>query len=81
MFSVAEKRWIAERVEELLLGLRHPEMPSERPFFRLHVEGKEGWSWANIGPNWQHDDSELQNVNPWNKRAREIMGEDHAEDQ
>ena len=52
MFSKAEKQMIATKIEELLLSLKHPEMPTERPKFHLRVEGKEGWSWAEIDPNW-----------------------------
>lgn len=29
MFSLAEKQFIAQKLEELLLGLKHPEMPTE----------------------------------------------------
>ena len=52
MFSVKEKQFIAGQVEKLLLSLKHPEMPKERPVFMLRVEGKEDWSWAEIKPNW-----------------------------
>ena len=52
MFSMQEKKHIAEKIEELLLSLNHPEMPKEKPIFHLHIEGKESWSWADIKPNW-----------------------------
>ncbi len=58
MFSVKEKQSIAEAIELLLLGLQHPEMPTEKPKFKLHVDGKEGWSWADIEPNWRINDSD-----------------------
>lgn len=74
MFSVAEKQHIAAEVEKLLLSLGHPEMPSERPLFRLHVEGLETWSWADIEPNWKYDGREIP-VNPWNEIARGVMEE------
>ena len=70
MFSVAEKRKLAGLIEAALLAFAHPEMPSERPSFTLHVEGKNDWSWADIGPNWQHDPT---NPNPWNEVAREVL--------
>ena len=57
MFSVAEKKEIARKIEELLLALKHPEMPTEKPTFTLHVEGKESWSWADISPNWIYDNN------------------------
>jgi hypothetical protein len=37
MFSIAEKKMIAGKIEELLLALKHPEMPIEKPKFSLHV--------------------------------------------
>lgn len=52
MFSSEEKKKIAEGIEKLLLDLNHPEMPKEKPKFKLHVGGKEEWPWANIEPNW-----------------------------
>lgn len=53
MFSTEEKQKIAEVVEEVLLSFNHPEMPQEKPNFKLHVDGKEDWSWADIKPNHQ----------------------------
>lgn len=55
MFSMAEKKKIAAAVEKVLLEIAHPEMPAERPSFKLHVEGKEDWSWADIEPNWKYE--------------------------
>lgn len=75
MFSQTEKKMIAQKVEELLLSLNHPEMPKERPMFHLRVDGKESWSWAEIAPNWTFD-GKAPGVNPWNEKAREIMGDD-----
>lgn len=40
MFSRKEKELIAKKVEELLLSLNHPEMPKERPNFKLHIDGE-----------------------------------------
>jgi hypothetical protein len=73
MFSVKEKQFIAEQVEKLLLGLKHPEMPKERPVFKLRVEGAESWSWAEIAPNWMFNDANKPGVNPWNEVAREVI--------
>lgn len=53
MFSPEEKSYIAAELEKLLLGLGHPEMPKEKVSFKLHVDGAEGWSWADIEPNWK----------------------------
>ena len=72
MFSVAEKRLIAQAVERVLLDLKHPEMPTVRPKFLLHVDGKESWSWADIEPNWTFDDRQ-PGVNPWNEISRDVL--------
>jgi len=75
MFSVKEKQFIASQIEKLLLDLKHPEMPTEKPMFTLKVDGKEDWSWAEIKPNWTFGIDNPPNVNLWNERSREIMGE------
>lgn len=69
MFSKEEKIKIADEIEKLLLNLNHPEMPKEKPKFSLHVDGKEGWSWADIEPNWKYKDKE-PGVNPWNEGTK-----------
>lgn len=53
MFSVEEKQKIAKEIESLLLSFDHPEMPHSRPYFEIHIDGKETWSWADIKPNWK----------------------------
>ena len=74
MFSRKEKQQIAAGVEALLLSLRHPEMPTERPRFSLHVDGAESWSLADIEPNWVYAETGVQtNENPWNEVARGIL--------
>jgi len=76
MFSVAQKRHIAAEVEKLLLSLHHAEMPESKPRFRLHVDGAESWSWADIEPNWVYDDAGKEpGVNPWNERAAHMTKE------
>lgn len=69
MFSKREKQMIAQAVEAVLLSLDHPEMPKERPSFKLHVDGKEAWSWADIEPNWKYE-SEPATTTVWNETAR-----------
>ena len=66
MFSKAQKQLIAEKVEKILLEVGHPEMPADRPVFKLHVQGKEAWSWADIEPNWTYS-YEDPGVNPFNE--------------
>lgn len=73
MFSFKEKQAIAAAVEKVLLDLKHPEMPDEKPSFTLHVDGKESWSWADIKPNWTFSATNPPGVNMFNEMAREIM--------
>ena len=73
MFSVAEKRKIAGEIEKLLLSLSHPEMPTEKPKFKIHIDGKEDWSWADIEPNWIFDEGHKKvNINPFNEKQGHI---------
>ena len=72
MFSVSEKKMIAQEVEKLLLNLNHPEMPKEKPKFTLRVDGKEDWSWADIKPNWEYE-NKAPTVSVWNEKARQIL--------
>ena len=51
MFSVRQKREIAERVQEILRATGHPELPAGEIRFSLHVDGAESWSWADISNN------------------------------
>ncbi len=55
MFSPKEKQYIAKEIERILIELDHPEMPVTKPYFKLHVDGEESWSWADIVPNHVHD--------------------------
>ena len=51
MFSVRQKRLIAEQVQEILRATKHPELPDTEIQFHLHVKGAESWSWADIRNN------------------------------
>ena len=70
MFSVQQKMEIAKKVEEVILSFNHPEMPKEKPEFKLHIDGKEDWSWADIEPNWKYADK-APSVNPHNEAQAE----------
>ena len=48
MFSVKQKREIAKKI---LKDTNHPELPKTEIKFHLHVQGAEGWSWADIQNN------------------------------
>jgi hypothetical protein len=51
MFSVRQKRDIAEKVQRILRETNHPELPEGEISFELHVEGAKPWSWADIRNN------------------------------
>ena len=51
IFSIRQKREIAEAVQKLLRDTDHPELPEGEITFLLHVEGAEPWSWADIRNN------------------------------
>jgi hypothetical protein len=51
VFSVRQKREIAEAVQKVLRATNHPELPQTEIQFNLHVDGAEGWSWADIRNN------------------------------
>ena len=73
MFSIKEKQLIAAEVERILLSLKHPEMPTDKPRFSLHVNGQEDWSFADIQPNWTFGVSHPPRINPWNEVARDVL--------
>ncbi len=51
MFSVRQKRDIADKVQTILHNTGHPELPNGEIQFTLHVDGAESWSWADIQNN------------------------------
>ena len=64
MFSVRQKREIADAVQKILRATNHPELPQGEIAFRLHVAGAESWSWADIHNN---GGVATPGVNPWNE--------------
>lgn len=64
MFSVRQKREIAEKLQKILRETNHPELPDGEITFRLHVVGAESWSWADIRNNGAVSDP---GINPWNE--------------
>lgn len=67
MFSVRQKREIADAVHRILRETEHPELPPRgQPIrFALHVCGAEADSWADIQNN---EAVSTPNVNPWNEQ-------------
>ena len=66
MFSIQQKRDIANKVQDILRETQHPELPSSEIQFMLHVDGAESWSWADIRNNGA---APHPGVNPWNEIA------------
>ena len=79
MFSVQQKREIADKVQKILRETNHPELPDGEIFFELHVFGAEEWSWADIKNNGAVENPD---VNPWNEfagqKGRSAMSRDEA---
>jgi hypothetical protein len=65
MFSVRQKREIADAVQKILRDTGHPELPQGEISFHLHVDGAESWSWADIRNNGAVTNP---GVNPHNER-------------
>ena len=51
MFSVQQKREIADAVQKILRDTNHPELPQGEISFHLHVDGADSESWADIRNN------------------------------
>jgi hypothetical protein len=66
MFSVKEKRHIADAIQSILRATAHPELPEGEIQFRIHIDGAESWSWADIQNNGA---VKVPAVNPWNELA------------
>ena len=64
MFSVRQKREIADKVQQVLRDTNHPELPGGEIQFKLLVSGAKGWSWADIRNNGA---VENPSVNSWNE--------------
>lgn len=51
MFSVRQKRVIADAIQRVLRSTGRPELPSGEIEFEIKVKGAEAWSWAVIKNN------------------------------
>jgi len=73
MFSVNQKRFIANEVQKILRSTNHPELPpiTKEVRFHLHVYGDEPWSWADIKNN---EDAQETSFNPWNEKQNPVGG-------
>jgi len=70
VFSVSQKRQIADAVQKILRETNHPELPATEIQFQLHVVGAESWSWADIRNNGA---VENPGVNPWNEQVGDMF--------
>lgn len=76
MFSVRQKRDLADAIGKLLRATNHPELPPTGPIrFELLVLGAEGWSYARILNN---ESVEAPSVNPHNERQDQESGHAHS---
>lgn len=64
MFSVRQKREIADAVQRILRETQHPELPEGEIQFALHVSGSTPMSWADILNNGAVT---APTSNPWNE--------------
>lgn len=64
MFSVSQKREIADKIQKLLRETGHPELPEDEIKFEIRINGAESWSWACIKNNGA---VEKPGVNLWNE--------------
>ncbi len=65
MFSVRQKRHIADAIQKILRETNHPELPKGEIYFNLYVSGAEFESYADIQNNGAVKNP---SVNPWNER-------------
>ncbi len=74
MFSVRQKREIADQVQTILKETNHPELPEGEINFDLHVNGAESWSWADIKNNGAVISP---NMNPHNESQDKVQNDHH----
>ena len=65
MFSVQQKRDIADKIQQILRDTNHPELSTGEIQFAIHIDGAESWSWADIRNNGAVTNPD---VNPWNEK-------------
>ena len=63
MFSIRQKRKIADGIQKLLRNTNHPELPKNEIKFLIHIDGAESWSWADIRNN---ENVLKPSINPFN---------------
>ena len=66
MFSAKKKKHLANCIESLIIAMDHPEMDNNNVRFKIHIDGKESWSFADITDNNTAAERGI-GVNPWNE--------------
>lgn len=74
MFSIRQKREIADAVQLILQRTKHPELPAGEVTFLLRVEGAAPWSWAEIKNNGAVPNPDM---NPWNEAQDKQVAEEN----
>lgn len=69
MFSARQKQELAQVIEDKINEFNHPEMPAEKPHFKLEVAGNSAMSWANIMPNWKFTKENPPTTSDYNERV------------
>lgn len=65
MFSVNQKREISRKIQEIIRETNHSELPDGEINFKIHIDGAENWSWADIENNGSVTNP---SINPHNER-------------
>ena len=65
MFSVRQKREIADKIQFILRDTKHPELPEGEIRFYIHIEGAMPDSFADIRNNGSVP---TPGMNPWNEQ-------------
>jgi len=71
MFSMTEKRSLAEKIQQVIKETNHPELPEGEVEFHIHIKGAESWSWADIKNNGSVTNP---GVNPFNEMQAQKRG-------
>ena len=66
MFSLKQKREISHAIQDVLRRTGHPELPDGEIQFKIHIDGAESWSWADIQNNGAVP---TPSINPHNERG------------
>ncbi len=72
MFSVSQKQFIAQEIERTIRSLHHPEMDDRNIRFKIHIDGRDSWSFADITDNKTATENGMS-VTPFNEAMATLM--------